>query len=182
IIMKCEECHENDATLHLTKFVNGQKSEVNVCEECALNKGHMSYPGESYSLHDLLTGLFSLDTNQFNVQEDPFKQKEVIQCSTCQLTYDDFQRVGKFGCAHCYTAFSSRLDTILRRVHNGNTKKTRKKPKRKGSSLHTKKEIERHRKILQLHIEKEEFEKAAEVRDLIRTLENQKNEQAGDHS
>lgn len=181
--MKCEECQENPATLHLTQIINGQKTEVHVCEGCAKQKGYISYPGEGYSLHDLLTGLFSLDSNQFQVKDnDPFKQKEELQCSKCKLTYDDFQRIGKFGCAECYSAFSTKLDSIFRRVHSGNTKHIGKIPKRKGSDLHAKKELELFRKKLQDHIEREEFEKAAEVRDIIKKLEYEKSKRAGGHS
>lgn len=178
--MNCEECHENPATLHLTQIINGQKTEVNVCEECAKNKGYISYPGEGYSLHDLLTGLFSLDTNQFQVKEnDPFKQREEVQCPGCKLTFDDFQRIGKFGCAQCYVAFSPNIDMIFRRVHSGNTKHTGKIPKRIGGNLHAKKELELYRKKLQEHIEREEFERAAEVRDIIKELEYKQNRAGG---
>lgn len=180
--MKCEECNEHQATLHLTQIINGQKTEVNVCEECAKNKGYLSYPGEGYSLHDLLTGLFSLDSNQFKVKDDPFKQVEEIQCSRCKLTFNEFQRIGKFGCAECYSAFSNKLDAIFRRVHSGNTKHTGKIPKRKGGSLHMKKEIERYRNQLQEHIQLEEFEKAAEVRDTIKRLKEEKSKRTGDNS
>lgn len=181
--MNCEECHEQPATLHLTQIINGKKREIHVCEACAKTKGYISYPGEGYSLHDLLTGLFSLDANKIHVKgTDPFKQREEIQCSNCKLTFDDFQRIGKFGCANCYTAFSTKLDNIFRRVHSGNTKHIGKIPKRKGSSLHAKKELRLYRKKLQDHIEREEFERAAEVRDIIKELEYEQNKGAGDNS
>lgn len=181
--MKCEKCHNHPATLHLTQIVNGQKKEIQVCEKCAKQQGYLSYPGEGYSLHDLLTGLFSIDSNKLQVKEtDPFHQKEEVQCSKCKLTFDDFQRIGKFGCANCYTAFSDKLDHIFRRVHSGNMKHVGKIPKRIGGNLHAKKELKMYREKLQQHIEREEFEKAAEVRDLIKELEYEKNKQAGDHS
>lgn len=181
--MKCEECHNHPATLHLTQFINGQKKEIHVCENCAKQKGYISYPGEGYSLHDLLTGLFNVDSNNIHVKEtEPFKQKTEVQCPKCKLTFDDFQRIGKFGCAYCYTAFSDKLDYVFRRVHSGNTKHVGKIPKRIGGNLHVKKELEMYRKKLQEHVEKEEFEKAAEVRDLIKELEYETNKQAGDHS
>jgi|SRR5699024_9404761 len=181
--MDCQECHENPATLHFTQIINGQKTEVQVCEECAKKKGYISYPGEGYSLHDLLTGLFSFDSKQLQVKEnDPFKQVEEIQCPRCKITFNDFRRIGKFGCAKCYSAFSTKLDSIFRRVHSGNTKHTGKIPKRKGGSLHTKKELELYRQKLQKLIEEEEFERAAEVRDIIRKLEVDKAKEAGDHS
>lgn len=33
--MNCEECGKRQATLHLTKIVNGEKTEYHICEQCA---------------------------------------------------------------------------------------------------------------------------------------------------
>ncbi|HLR72497.1 MAG TPA: UvrB/UvrC motif-containing protein [Pseudogracilibacillus sp.] len=178
--MKCSECKERPATLHFTQIINGKKTEVQVCEICATKKGYMNYTEETYSLHDLLTGLFNIGSSQIELQNDNiFQQIEELQCSKCNITFNDFQRVGKFGCAHCYKSFKSKLDSIFRRVHSGNTKHQGKIPKRKGSHLHAKKEIELFRKRLQQLVEEEEFEKAAVVRDQIKKLEAKSE---GDHS
>lgn len=178
--MKCSECKKRSATLHFTQIINGQKTEIQVCEICATQKGYMNQTEDAYSLHDLLTGLFNFGSSQIEVQnENIFSEIEELQCPKCNITFNDFQQIGKFGCANCYDAFKIKLDSIFRRVHSGNTKHNGKIPKRKGNHLHTKKELELYRIRLQQLIEQEEFEKAAVVRDQIKKLEA--NEE-GDHS
>lgn len=178
--MECNECKKRPATLHFTQIINGNKTEVKVCELCAKKKGYMNSTEEAYSLHDLLTGLFNFNSSQVDLQNDNlFSQVDELECSKCNMTFTDFQRIGKFGCANCYDAFKTKLDSVFRRVHSGNTKHSGKIPKRKGGNLHTKKELENYRAELQRLIEQEEFEQAAIVRDEIRKLEEKKE---GDHS
>lgn len=183
--MECQECHQRPATLHFTQVINNNKTELHVCEVCAKEKGYMMYPEESYSLHDLLSGLFNFESSQIGGHQGTnFKQQvKDLQCPKCNLTLTEFKRVGKFGCAECYEAFSLRLDPLLKRVHSGNTKHNGKIPKRKGGNLHLKKQIEGYRAELQKLIENEAFEEAAKLRDEIKELEKQhRNMQAGDHN
>lgn len=180
--MECQECQQRPASLHFTQVVNGNKTEVHVCEVCAKKKGYMTYPEEGYSLHHLLSGLFNFDSHALdNHSQAAFHQAQALQCPKCKLTLHQFQRVGKFGCATCYSAFSEKLDPIFRRVHSGNTKHYGKIPRRKGSNLHTKKQIEAYRKQLRQLIENEAFEEAATIRDKIKQLEKEnRNQEVGD--
>ncbi|TQS76102.1 hypothetical protein DX933_03310 [Ornithinibacillus gellani] len=181
--MECQECHKRPATIHLTQVIHGKKMQINVCEECAKLKGYFTYPEEAYTLHNLLTGLFNFDSPKMEsgTNNTPIQHRNDLQCPTCELTFSQFKRSGKFGCATCYDAFSSQLDPILRRVHSGNTKHAGKIPKRKGGNLHLKKQMEDYRNQLKTLIEEEAFEQAAKVRDQIKALDAQiREEEAGD--
>ncbi|MCA0972687.1 UvrB/UvrC motif-containing protein [Halobacillus litoralis] len=173
--MECQECKKRPATVHLTQVVNGQKTEVHVCEQCAKEKGYMSYGEENFTLNDLLSGLFhSEGSSPFSNQKtQSYQQASQLKCPTCGLTYQEFARIGKFGCASCYQTFDDRINPILRRVHSGNTRHDGKIPKREGGNLHLKREIEDYKSRLKELIEQEEFEHAANIRDKIRTLESQ---------
>lgn len=177
--MECQECHERQATLHFTQVINGNKMEIHVCEVCAKEKGYMTYPEEGYALQNLLSGLFNFDTVAMENQKGTSNQTKELQCPQCEMTFSEFKRVGKFGCAECYNTFSERLDPIFRRVHSGNTKHHGKIPARKGGDLHTKKQVESYKAELQQLIEDEAFEEAATVRDKIKELEKQ---MRGDHT
>lgn len=180
--MDCQECQERPATLHFTQLINGNKTETHICEVCAKEIGYMTYPEEGYSLQNLLAGLFNFDSTHLeNHNGNSFKQLKESHCPKCDLTFSEFKRIGKFGCAECYHTFSSQLDPILRRVHSGNTKHSGKIPIRKGGSLHTKKQLEMFQSELQQLIKSEEFEEAALVRDKIRELkEEQHDSKAGE--
>ncbi|WP_188456353.1 UvrB/UvrC motif-containing protein [Virgibacillus oceani] len=172
--MECQECQERPATLHFTQVMNGTKKEVHVCEVCAKEKGYMTYPEEGYSLHNLLTDLFNFESVPLgNTNGDTFRQTKELQCPQCKMTFTEFKRIGKFGCATCYHTFSDRLDPVFRRVHSGNTKHHGKIPTRKGGDLHAKKQVESLKTELKNLIENEAFEKAATVRDQIKEIEKQ---------
>ncbi|MBN2980539.1 MULTISPECIES: UvrB/UvrC motif-containing protein [Cohnella] len=165
--MVCQECGKRPATLHFTKINNGEKSELHICEACARDKGEM-IPGTAsgFSIHNLLSGL--LDFEPSNVGSRP----DVPRCEKCGMTYAQFSKMGKFGCSHCYKQFSERLDPLLKRVH-GNTVHVGKVPKRAGGHVKAKREIDRLKKEIQVRIEREDFETAAQLRDRIRELENE---------
>ncbi len=165
--MQCQECGKRPATLHFTKFVNGEKAELHICETCAREKGELlPGTGGGFSIHNLLSGL--LDFEPRNQTAKP----PAVKCDTCGMTYTQFSKVGRFGCSDCYRHFSERLDPLLKRVH-GNTVHVGKVPKRAGGHLKTKREIDRLKKEMQGRIEREDFETAAQLRDRIRELESE---------
>jgi protein arginine kinase activator len=179
--MECQECHKRPASVHFTQVINGNKTEVHVCGVCAKEKGYMTYPEEGYSLHNLLSDLFNFDSASLGKTNASVAQTKELKCPQCKMTFSDFKRAGKFGCATCYHTFSNRLDPIFRRVHSGNTQHNGKIPKRKGGDLHVKKQMETLKTELRQLIENEAFEEAAKVRDKIKDLEKQAGDpEAGD--
>ncbi|WP_424769123.1 UvrB/UvrC motif-containing protein [Paenibacillus sp. sgz302251] len=167
--MHCQECGKKPATLHFTKIINGEKTEFHICESCAREKGE-GIPGtpNSFSIHSLLSGL--LDFEHLGGAGINGMKQQALRCEDCGLTYAQFSKIGRFGCSHCYEAFAEKLDPLLKRVHSG-TIHSGKIPKRTGSQIRCKQEIEQLRRNLQAKIEHEEFESAAELRDRIRELE-----------
>ncbi|MBM7588337.1 protein arginine kinase activator [Bacillus pakistanensis] len=171
--MNCQECNERPATLRFTQVVNGEKTEVHLCEGCAQGKGEMFMFGGSpgFSVNNLLAGLFNMNAAMQKPTEEPFSSSSVLQCNKCKMTFDKFVEVGRFGCANCYETFKDYLDPILKRVHSGNVEHHGKIPQRIGGEIHVKKKILQLKAHLQELIQQEEFEKAAEIRDEVRSLE-----------
>lgn len=183
--MICQECHERPATLHFTKVVNGEKTEVHVCEYCAKENNNMSmFGGESgFSINHLLAGLLKLEPALSKSQQQYQRSDEEIpRCKRCGMTFQQFSKTSRFGCSHCYKTFSNLLTPILRKVHSGNTEHGGKIPKRLGGSFHTQKRIDALKAQLREFIESEEFESAAEVRDEIRSLEKSMSSQRKEDS
>jgi protein arginine kinase activator len=166
--MECQECGKRPATLHFTKIVGGEKTELHICEVCARDKGEF-IPGtqSGFSIHNLLSGLMDFE----NTAPGALKQ-HAVRCETCGMTYTQFSKIGKFGCNDCYKHFAERLDPLLKRVH-GNTVHAGKVPKRAGGRVRAKREIDQLKKELQGLIEREDFESAAGLRDRIRELEKE---------
>lgn len=170
--MLCQECGGKPATVHITRVVNGEKSEVNLCEECA-QKYHYKWGWgamPAFSLNKFLAGL---------LEHDPFWQAQVEEetvraprCPTCGLTLDEFSQSGKLGCGDCYEAFAGRLQPLLKRVH-GATEHAGKAPGALGEVRRKRRELDRLREHLRQLVAREEFEEAARVRDQIRQLEQE---------
>ncbi|WP_113929726.1 UvrB/UvrC motif-containing protein [Bacillus sp. P14.5] len=178
--MICQECNERPATLHFTKIVNGEKTEVHLCEKCAQEKGEMfMFEGSpSFSVNSLLSGLLNLSP-AMKQQEKHISSQEVLQCEKCKLTFQQFIQVGRFGCANCYETFKEELTPILKRVHSGNVEHHGKVPSRMGGTIHLKKKVTGLKAELQQLIQNEEFEQAAGVRDEIRSLEKEIRQEGG---
>lgn len=173
--MTCEECGKRSATLHLTKIVNGEKTEYHICEACAKEKGDFMNGFNNFSIHNLLSGLLNFDPmNKNNIagqsSSQTAPQAKPQRCETCGLTYTQFSKSGRFGCSDCYQAFGTRLDPLFRRIH-GNTSHYGKVPERTGGQIKIRKELDQLKSSLQQFIATEEFEKAVEIRDRIRALE-----------
>lgn len=161
--MVCQRCNQREATVHLTKIINEEKTELYLCEKCAQETGQIPFNNNPFSFQNLLSGILNPELSSIDSV-----LPELI-CDTCGMSYKEFTQKGLFGCADCYETFSSKLDTLLKRIH-GSNRHNGKVPQRSGGNLRIKQEIEQLRKELQLAIEHEYFEKAAELRDQIHGL------------
>lgn len=170
--MLCEECGKRPATVHFTEIVQGKKSEYHLCEACAREKGATAYQMMTgsfgpFSVNQLLSGLMNLDPGATARQSPP-----TVQCEACGLTYQQFAQLGKFGCPHCYAAFSQGLAQLLRRVQSSD-QHVGKVPRRAGGAIAVRRELTELRQHLQQQVAEERFEEAAKLRDRIRKLEQE---------
>ena len=163
--MLCELCKQSQATVHLTEIINDQMTELHLCEACANQKG--AQVESHFGLADLLSGLAD-----FSKTQEP-EEVSTKACPACGMTYDDFRKVGRLGCAECYPTFKRSLGSLLKRIHGspihiGKTPARLMKPTKgaKADLLDFKRKLEQ-------AIEDEEFEEAARLRDQIRRLEQQ---------
>lgn len=165
--MICQECQQETATVHITKIINGRKTELHLCRRCAQAHDELDFSFEpKFSLHNLLGSL--LGESLRGSREALGKAK--VQCPSCDLTFTQFSQIGRLGCSDCFRAFDEQLAPLLRRIH-GSCRHTGKVPRRSQGAVRSVRELERLREELQLMVQKEEFERAAELRDRIRALE-----------
>ena len=88
------------------------------------------------------------------------------------MHYSTFRETGRLGCADCYEAFGAKLKPLLRRIH-GSTRHVGKLPAHDGAVVTPQRQVQRLHDELQRAGEREEFERAAEIRDRIKTLERE---------
>jgi protein arginine kinase activator len=159
--MKCcqSDC-ENEATVHLTEIVNGQMKKIDLCEECAKEKGVTDPQG--FALADLLLGL--------GASSEMDSAGPELECPTCGFAQADFKKTGRLGCSTCYTVFAEPLEGMLKQMHKG-TQHIGKVPKALRAKLDTTKQRERLNTQLKKAIETENYEEAAQLRDQLKELE-----------
>lgn len=165
--MLCDVCAKKKATVHLTEIVDEQMLEMHLCEDCAREKSVQME--QQFGLSDLLAGLAD-----FGKQVKEYDKVKLV-CPSCELSYEDFKKFGRLGCSECYTAFQSQLTGLLKRIHGSNHhlgKTPATVPAVAGSAkVET---LSDFKKQLVVAIEREDFEKAAELRDKIRAFEEKK--------
>lgn len=162
--MQCNSCGVNEAVMHFTQIVNNEVSTYHLCEACAAEKGLEPGPGAGdFPLADFLA--------QMGGEKRGEAGDEQGTCGYCGLRLEDFKKSGRLGCSHCYVAFEKHLRGLLRRLH--------------GSTQHVGKvylppdptEAERRERLAGLKrrldraVDREDFERAAMLRDQIRSLE-----------
>jgi len=173
--MLCDDCKKNEATIHFTQILDNKVTKSHLCQECAKEKGlffpsldEALFEGPHLALASLLAGLSDIGA--------PYaleKPKLARKCPNCKATYDDFRESGRLGCSECYRTFEKELVPLLRRLH-GSVQHTGKVPLKKVGVGKKGKEIMELRRELQKAIDKEEYEKAAVIRDRIKELEKKK--------
>ena len=163
--MVCDACKQQQATVHLTEIVNDQMTELHLCEPCANQKG--AQVESHFGLSDLLAGLADIGKSQEAEEEVVSKA-----CPGCGMTYEDFRKVGRLGCADCYPTFKRSLASLLKRIH-GSPHHVGKSPAGLVKPQKARVELAEMKRRLERAIEMEEFEDAAHLRDQIRDIEQQ---------
>jgi protein arginine kinase activator len=165
--MKCEvESCENEATVHLTEIREGKKHEMHLCERCASEKG---LPGKAnFSISDLLHGIAS----QAQSQAQKAKRTREAACPVCGATLSQFQSSGRFGCPECYTTFKEDVQGLVEKIHDS-SQHVGKVPRRISSEISLQKDVRQLQLDLKKAVKREDYEKAAAIRDQIHQLEEQ---------
>jgi protein arginine kinase activator len=174
--MLCERCGKNEANTHLRESINGNVKEVHLCGECAAELGYSNlfyainpFEDMAVSLQGLLGSLFSQGLPSRELQSGK-------KCSFCGTTFEELAQSAMAGCANCYSEFYNELLPSIQRIH-GKTRHVGKIPGTAGKEIKLKKELDGMRQQLNDSVAAQEYEKAAELRDKIRSMEKKVEDQ-----
>ena len=172
--MLCQHCKKHEATTVVKTMINGKYAEYRLCSECAHELGYDTmFSDFSSDFGGLFSSFFSNALPAIS---------GAAHCDTCGSTLNDIKRTGKVGCADCYDTFFSELMQTIRSIH-GNTEHKGKRPgvieytvnkedkKSDGSAVSGEDQLQSLRDELKQAIEEENFERAAQLRDEIKSLE-----------
>ncbi len=160
--MQCQICKNNEATIHLTEIIDGSRSEMHICQECAAEQGVTVK--SQMPINELLSNLLASAPSDEEVSAGASKN---VSCPYCGFTLDKFRKGALLGCPHDYEFFDHELLPLIEKAHNGQTQHCGKVPSKIPSD--SKKEI----KVLNLQqqleqaVQAENYEEAAKLRDRI---------------
>ena len=168
--MKCQICKNNEANIIFTQIINDEKIVLHICSECAKEKGiSVEFEKPSKPKVNSLIGGFTgefLEKNEKSVPD--------LTCNNCGLTFAEFKAEGLFGCEKCHIAFGEHISKLLKQIHGTDVYEGKfpEELSEEGGKLQQLKNL---RNELKQSIDKEEYERAAEIRDKIAAIEREKN-------
>lgn len=170
--MLCERCHAHPATVHMVQVVNGHRKEDHLCSECA-EKEHVFQKEQSFFGH----GFFDSPLDHFfggsmlgHLLEDPFGTRtledqggQFIEVSPEKLPENESS----------YDRFKEAIRPSFQKGKN-EIPVNEPKAKEKADAPAESEELQALRKELKSCVDREDFERACEVRDKIKALESKK--------
>jgi len=169
---RCDKCQERQATVHMTDISGMEiEDETHLCGECAETEG-LQYNVE-LDLSDLVPE--ELDISELDELHDQEQELSHLECPDCGMTFEEFRETRKLGCPEDYEVFAPGLDPILEQIHD-QLEHTGKVPSGVSESVRLKHEIQKHERNLQSAVSDEQFEEAADLRDRIESLQEERQE------
>lgn len=157
----CTEC-EKFKSVHLTQIVGDDVKTLHLCNDCPLAKDAANIETVDI-VYSVKPSLKSGDSEIKSIGRG-------LSCPKCGFTQESFKEFGRLGCPCCYDVFASSLDAVLRKAHRG-VKHKGKSPANFEPPVDVE-EINALKEVLKKHVDREEYEKAAELRDRIWELES----------
>ena len=183
--MLCDKCGVNQATVQYVQVINGDRTELHLCKDCAAEMG-IGAPNVDIPF-SMPIGFSNIFDNLFDGGTRPIAELNQVNlsCPRCGTTFNDFLKNGAIGCSECYKAFEKEFSKIIKRTHGTdkyigkkytkkkNTEEAPKeatKPKKEDNKLET---IESLTRELKECINEEKYEEAAKIRDKIAKLKEE---------
>ncbi|TVP42238.1 MAG: hypothetical protein EA350_16965 [Gemmatimonadales bacterium] len=169
IPMKCDECGGENPVIHLTEVEDNETRTLHLCAECAEARGvHGTPVPENFLLAGVLAQIEGSGTK---VNPGPGSEGSGSgRCDFCGLTIRGFKESGRLGCPHCWSTFEGQLRPLLHRVQGAVQHVGKVYLPPDPSASEREKRLEGLRRKLDRAVDLEDFERAAELRDQIRSI------------
>ena len=174
--MKCDRC-DNEAIFEIHFIDNNEKLTISLCRECYFKYINELMPnlnnenGDLKYFQEIVSNLIdSISENIFSKKHQDEENGEK-KCSHCGMSISEILESGKFGCSQCYEDFKDEASNLLEKIDDNINHKEINSGEFEGS-FNIRTEINKKEEELKELINKEEYEKAAQLRDKIRDLEN----------
>ena len=165
--MLCENCHQKEATVHLTQIVDGKVEKYHLCEGCAEEKG-IDVHGQPMDLGGVLANLKEQLAHLKENAEEPGPARPAV-CPSCGMTRTEILKKGRLGCDRCYEFFAAEMLPVVVSLQHGD-QHLGKVPRHASARMKNSVEQARLRRELDKAVAGENYELAARLRDQIKAL------------
>jgi len=154
----CDNCGKPASVLVTEISTDGDQVEKHLCDDCAAGEGVVSDEPISKILEDFLLH----DTAGSDLSD--------LTCEVCGMSFSEFRQHGLLGCPHDYDAFARALAPLIEGTQEGTAEHVGKVPHRAGSDQKKQTTVLRLRGELKDALAKEDYERAAALRDEIKDM------------
>lgn len=169
--MKCQHC-EKPATFHITELTDSEgPTELHLCEDHARLYLNQSQEEPDMDSASSLAGLLGQHLKVSQTAEE-LARLDNQACPVCGVTFYEFRQAGRLGCPHDYSCFADELEPLIVNIH-GETAHVGKTPKHGVKDIDRQTDIIRLRREMKEAVDAEEYERASELRDEIRKIEEE---------
>jgi protein arginine kinase activator len=160
---RCDHCGKDDAVIQLTKVKDNEMEVLHLCQSCAAEEGvEAPAAAESAPLADFLAQIGKSVGDEASI---------LGECPSCGMSPAQFKQTGRLGCAECYHHFEPHLRGLLRRLHGGTQHAGKHPIARSADEQDRRSKVDGLRRGLVRAVDAEDFERAAQLRDQIRQIE-----------
>ena len=152
--MKCENCGKSEINFHYSSNVNGSVTETHLCADCAAKSGYEF--GRLFDMNSLLNGFFPIISNGA-------AQTTPISTTVTKIT------IGPTRKTQVHNGLPAQQECAPGESCNAPVRENA--PATVDAEMLKRRELNIMREQMRLAAEKDDFEKAAELRDQIREME-----------
>jgi protein arginine kinase activator len=135
----------------------GKATELAICAECARKRGFTSVEDLKQNAAEILAELKARIADS----------DREVKCPRCKMSFAEFKKLGRLGCAECYRTFAEELRPLVRRLHSS-VQHVGKSPQQGRKLAQERLELQRLRAELEQAIRDEDYERAASLRDRLK--------------
>lgn len=172
----CQICLKNPATAHLKELdMEGNLQELHICNSCC-SQHQLDLTHDPKPIQDIIaiTELGSSEQHQDTKEHDDevvaISEDDDLHCDQCGISFEQFNKNNRFGCAACYDAFAERLDNLLEELHGSQQHAGRSPNSESKHNQVLAKRISLEKRLKDV-IAEERFEEAARIRDQLKELD-----------